>query len=90
LFYVTPILIEDILKEDKIIVSVYFILKNGLHGTAMLPWDLTEQQMFNVVQYIKTFAPEKWVGEDKKLGDIIAVGKNSAAPKAVGTPYLKD
>ena len=54
----------------------YDILKKGLNGTAMLPWDLTEQQMFNVVQYIKTFAPEKWEGADKKLGDIIVVGKN--------------
>ncbi len=54
----------------------YDILKKGLNGTAMLPWDLTEQQAFNVVQYIKTFAPEKWEGADKKLGDVIAVGKD--------------
>lgn len=52
------------------------ILKKGLNGTAMLPWDLSEQQMFNVVQYIKTFAPEKWEGADKKLGDVIVVGKD--------------
>ncbi len=54
----------------------YDILKKGLHGTAMLPWDLSDQQMFNVVQYIKTFAPEKWEGADKKLGDAIAAGKD--------------
>lgn len=54
----------------------YLILKNGLHGTAMLPWDLSETQMFNVVQYIKTFAPEKWEGKDKKLGDHITAGKD--------------
>jgi mono/diheme cytochrome c family protein len=54
----------------------YDILKKGLHGTAMLPWDMTEQQMFNVMQYIKTFAPEKWEGADKKLGDVIVVGKD--------------
>lgn len=52
------------------------ILKKGLNGTAMLPWDLTEQQMFNVVQYIKTFAPEKWEGADKKLGEVIVAGKD--------------
>jgi mono/diheme cytochrome c family protein len=52
------------------------ILKKGLNGTAMLPWDLTDQQMFNVVQYIKTFAPEKWDGADKKLGDVIVAGKD--------------
>lgn len=47
------------------------IIKNGLHGTAMLPWDLSDEQMFNVVQYIKTFAPNKWEGADKKLGESI-------------------
>lgn len=46
----------------------YDILKYGLHGTAMLPWDLTEGQMDAVVQYIKTFASKVWEGKDKKLG----------------------
>ncbi len=52
------------------------IIKNGLHGTAMLPWDLSERQLFNVVQYIKTFAPAKWEGADKKLGQEITAGKD--------------
>ncbi len=54
----------------------YKIIKKGLHGTAMLPWDLSEQQLFNVTQYIKTFAPEKWVGADKKLGMHLSAGKD--------------
>jgi mono/diheme cytochrome c family protein len=54
----------------------YQTIKNGLNGTAMLPWDLSEQQMFNVVQYIKTFAPEKWEGGDKKLGEAIVVNRD--------------
>ena len=54
----------------------YQILKKGLNGTAMLPWDLSKDQAFNVVQYIKTFAPEKWEGGEKKLGDVILVGKD--------------
>lgn len=55
----------------------YKILKEGLHGTAMLPWkELSETQMFNLVQYIKTFAPAKWEGADKKLGDVIPVTKD--------------
>lgn len=61
------------LPHDK---DIFEILKKGLNGTAMLPWDLTEQQMFNVTQYIKTFAPEKWEGADKKLGDVIMAGKD--------------
>ena len=55
----------------------YKILKQGLTGTAMLPWkELSDIQMFNLVQYIKTFAPEKWVGAEKKLGDVITLTKD--------------
>ena len=33
----------------------YKILREGLTGTAMLPWkELSDKQMFNLVQYIKT------------------------------------
>lgn len=55
----------------------YKLLREGLAGTAMLPWkELSDIQMFNLVQYIKTFAPEKWVGADKKLGEVIAISKD--------------
>lgn len=55
----------------------YKILKEGLTGTAMLPWkELSDIQMFNLVQYVKTFAPEKWVGAEKKLGDVIMLTKD--------------
>lgn len=55
----------------------YKLLKDGLKGTAMLPWkELSDIQMFNLVQYIKTFAPTKWEGADKKLGDVIAITKD--------------
>lgn len=47
----------------------YKILKEGLEGTAMLPWkDLSPVQLFNLVQYMKTFAPEQWEGKERKLG----------------------
>ncbi|MFG1494154.1 c-type cytochrome [Halobacteriovorax sp. ZH4_bin.1] len=61
------------LPHDK---HLYKILEKGLHGTAMLPWDLTEDQMFEVVQYIKTFAPSVWEGKDKELGKQVTLGKN--------------
>ncbi len=62
----------------------YQLIRKGLHGTSMLPWDLSDQQLFNVVQYIKTFAPTKWEGADKKLGDVIAVTRNP-----YGTAHLE-
>lgn len=44
------------------------IIRGGLKGTAMLPWDISDERLFAVTQYIKTFAPEVWMGEDKVLG----------------------
>ena len=34
------------------------IVRNGLHGTAMLPWKMPEETLKAVIQYIKTFSPE--------------------------------
>ena len=52
------------------------IIRRGLVGTGMLPWDVSEKQAFNVVQYIKTFAPSVWEGADKKLGKEIVPSKD--------------
>ncbi|MSP60168.1 MAG: cytochrome c, partial [Myxococcales bacterium] len=38
------------------------IVKSGLHGTAMLPWDITDEELTNTLQYIKTFSP-RWQAE---------------------------
>jgi mono/diheme cytochrome c family protein len=46
----------------------YRIIKHGLKGSAMLPWDISDERLDAVVQYIKTFAPETWEGKDKTLG----------------------
>ena len=45
--------------------AIYKTLDHGLNGTAMLPWDLKEEQKEAVWQYIKTFSPDTWVGKDK-------------------------
>ncbi len=37
------------------------IVKGGLHGTAMLPWDIQDVELRRVLQFIKTFGP---IGED--------------------------
>lgn len=51
-------------------------LARGLAGTAMLPWDLSEAQAHAVVQYVKTFAPDVWVGADKEVGRRVAVTRD--------------
>lgn len=38
------------------------IIRHGLHGTAMLPWDLAPAELEGVIQYIKTFAA-RWTTE---------------------------
>jgi mono/diheme cytochrome c family protein len=44
------------------------IIRHGLKGTAMLPWDISDERLNAVIQYIKTFAPAVWEGSDKVLG----------------------
>jgi len=62
----------DLVHDDTLI----SIIKKGLHGSGMLPWDVSEIQALNVVQYIKTFAPDTWEGKDKTLGEKIKITKN--------------
>jgi mono/diheme cytochrome c family protein len=44
------------------------IVKRGLHGTAMLPWDVPEHELDAIVQYVKTFSP-RW--KDEEPGEAI-------------------
>lgn len=45
------------------------IIRHGLKGSAMLPWDISDERLFAVTQFIKTFAPQVWEGKDKTLGN---------------------
>jgi mono/diheme cytochrome c family protein len=38
------------------------IVRGGLHGTAMLPWEMSDQELRGILQYIKTF-PSQWAKE---------------------------
>jgi mono/diheme cytochrome c family protein len=44
------------------------IIRHGLKGSAMLTWDISDERLDAVIQYIKTFAPQTWEGADKVLG----------------------
>jgi mono/diheme cytochrome c family protein len=39
------------------------IVKVGLHGTAMYPWQMTDGELVDILQYIKTFSPV-WTEEE--------------------------
>ncbi|MBL7665605.1 MAG: c-type cytochrome [Bacteriovoracaceae bacterium] len=49
------------------------IIQGGLHGTAMLQWDVSDEQTYAVTQYIKTFAPQVWENKDNAPGTPIDV-----------------
>ena len=54
----------------------YRIIRKGLHGSAMLPWDISDERLDAVTQYIKTFAPKNWEGADKPLGEKLELPKD--------------
>lgn len=56
--------------------DLYRIIRWGLHGSAMLPWDLEKPAVMAAIQYIKTFAPEQWEGKGKELGDVMKLTKD--------------
>lgn len=35
-------------------------IRYGLRGTQMLPWDLSDERLDALIQYLKTFAPQVW------------------------------
>jgi mono/diheme cytochrome c family protein len=44
------------------------IIRKGLKGTSMLPWDISDERLNAVIQYIKTFAPQTWESKDLVVG----------------------
>lgn len=49
------------------------IIRGGLHGTAMLAWDLADRELDDVIAYVKTFSP-RWQSETP--GDPVTLGPN--------------
>ena len=58
------------------------IIRYGLNGTAMLPWDVSDAELGDVVQYIKTFSP-RWQSE--KQGEAIV-----PSPDPFGEAHVAD
>ncbi len=46
------------------------IVKGGLHGTAMLAWDVSDKEIESIIQYIKTFAT-RW--QEESPGEVVAM-----------------
>lgn len=55
-------------------------IKNGLRGTQMLPWDISEERLVAVVHYIKTFSP---VWKEQTAGEPLVYSEDPWGPKLV-------
>jgi mono/diheme cytochrome c family protein len=70
---------DDVPNDEDLI----RIVKGGLHGTPMLPWDIPEEELRRILQYVKTFAPKKWE-KKKKNGEPV---KNLDVWEAPADPW---
>lgn len=60
------------------------IVKGGLHGTAMLPWDIQEEELRRILQYVKSFGPLNEAGEQEyKNSRWERIRKKTGKPYAV-------
>lgn len=46
------------------------IIRGGLSGTAMLPWDVPDDLLYPIVHYIKSLMPE-YLDPDEEYGDLV-------------------
>ena len=60
--------LDQKLPRDEDIVR---IVRRGLHGTAMVGWEVPDRKLDEIIQYIKTLSP-KW-REDDAVGDPVQV-----------------
>lgn len=67
---------SDELPHDE---DLMRIVKGGLHGSAMLAWDIPDEELMRILNFIKTFAPQKWE-KKKKNGDHVKTLEVFQAP----------
>jgi hypothetical protein len=62
------------------------IIRGGLAGTVMLPWDIPDSTLNDIIQYIKTFAPDKWsvAGKNKDTWTPLGTQLNIVKPWEMG------
>ncbi|MFN0205125.1 MAG: c-type cytochrome [Planctomycetota bacterium] len=56
------------------------LVTNGLHGTAMLKWDVSDTRLREIVQYIKTFS-NRWFSTDETKGTQIEISPDPYKPE---------
>jgi mono/diheme cytochrome c family protein len=54
------------------------LIKRGLDGTPMLPWALSDEQLTDIIQYVKSLSPEGegWRNPFTEVGEVVESGKD--------------
>ncbi len=62
------------------------LVKRGLAGTPMLPWDLSNEQLYDILQYIKSLSPpgEGWRDIFTEIGEVVESGEDPWQSDAKG------
>ncbi len=60
----------SLLPSDDALIS---LVKKGLDGTPMLPWDLSDEQLDDIIQYVKSLSPEDsgWRDIYSEVGGVV-------------------
>ena len=63
------------LPSDEALMAV---IRRGLAGTPMLPWDLSDVQLLDIIQYIKSLSLEEsgWRDVYSQVGDAVGAGQD--------------
>jgi mono/diheme cytochrome c family protein len=58
--------------------ALFEIVSEGLHGTAMLPWDIQHDAFMDIIHYIKTFSKEDdgWRDPENEVGKPLEISKD--------------
>jgi mono/diheme cytochrome c family protein len=70
--------IGEYLPSDEALAA---LVKRGLDGTAMLPWAVSDTQLDEIIQYIKTLSPEGegWRDVYAEISDEVEIGEDPFA-----------
>ena len=74
-------MVDGDLPTDKML---YDVIRGGLHGTAMLPWDIQDDALYDIINYIKTFSPddEGWRDPENEIAKPISLSEDPWTGKA--------
>jgi len=74
-------MVDGDLPTDKML---YNVIRGGLHGTPMLPWDIQDEALYDIINYIKTFSPEDdgWRDPENEIGSDIELSEDPWVGKA--------